>query len=262
MQVNSVSSQPVQKFGHRLTQREYLEGFAQLNDKDLQTLAAIKASNDVNDKKHRRISNAIFYSIPLAAGLDSAVKTLAKNPKMLRGNKLAAFAGTALSWAGAFAGIDLVFAGKRKLEQSNKAARGFAQEHPILSTIGGFAAAIGALALGSKGISKLKSKLLSNTVVRNEIFRNFVENSKKLNESRILNTAAEILKQVPSPIKNFGKGVIAYGPLLLVVGSITHSINHSNAKTKQVYKNYADLKTAQNELRNSLANREISKEVE
>ncbi len=264
MQVNSVSYNSVQSFGqHKPTQREYLEGFAALDDKDLRKIAYAKASNEVNDKKHRRISNAIFYSIPLAAGLAAAVRTpsvLGKAANRLRGAKLVNFATTALNWAGTFAVLDLVFGGKRVLERHSESARNFAKEHPILSTIGTIGAGIGLLFAGGKGVSKLADKALSKVRVKD--LKNVIKANNKLNNSKILNSISAKLAKVPSSIKGFAKGLIEYGPVLLFVSHVTHSINHSNVRTRQTYKNYEELKDAQNQIKEVLGKADEAPEAD
>ena len=280
MQVNSLSSrnvEPKQTFGRRLSredraamEREALEQFANLNDRQLQQLAYMKASYNVNDKKHKRISNALYYSIPLAAGLAAAIRTPAKtlSAKGLvnssRALRLGNFAASALSWAGTFAAIDLIFGGKRQLDKSSPAVREFSEKHPIISTIATIGASIGAIFLAGKGISKLAKKVLpkasgtlSKTFSTKEL-RAVAKVSDKLNNSKILNWASEKLTKVPSAIKNFAKGVIDYGPILLICSSIAHSFNHQNVKAKEVVMSYEQIKDAQDQVRTALANAEDS----
>ena len=75
-----------------------------------------------------------------------------------------------------------------------------------------------------------------------------------------MNWASEKLTKVPSAIKNFAKGVIDYGPILLICSSIAHSFNHQNVKAKEVVKSYEQIKDAQDQVRTALANDEISEE--
>lgn len=279
MQVNSVSSRAVesqQSFGKRhrnvdkkTLELEALERFANMDDRELGMLAYKKASYSVNDKKHKRISNALYYSIPLAAGLAAAIKTPSKVLSKAglvntsRALRLGNFAASALSWAGTFAAIDLIFAGKRKLDKASPTMNEFSTNHPILSTIATIGASIGAIFLAGKGISKLAGKLLPKTAgalsskFSVKELRALAKTSDKLNNSKILNKVSEKLAKVPSAIKNFAKGVIDYSPILLICSSIAHSFNHQNVKTREVVRNYEELKVAQAQVREALENEEL-----
>lgn len=285
MQVNSISSRNVeqtqQSFGRRqkkdvdseALRREALEQFAQMDDNSLRRLAYMKASYSVNDKKHKRISDALYYSIPLAAGLAAAVRTPAKllSKKGLvdsaRALKLAQFAGTALSWAGTFAIIDVMFGAKRQLDKSSPAVREFSNNHPILTTLATIGASVGAVFLGAKGLSKLASKVLpkaSGTLSKKfstPELRTIASVSKKLNNNKVLNYVSEKMAKVPSAIKNFAKGVIDYGPILLICSSIAHSFGHQNVKAKEVVKNYEQLKDAQAQVRDAIENEQIASDL-
>ena len=71
MKVNSISSNQV--FGHD-SNKLYMSVLRDASDSDLKYLAYAKASHDVNDRKHRRISDLLYYSVPVAAGVAEAVK--------------------------------------------------------------------------------------------------------------------------------------------------------------------------------------------
>lgn len=128
MQVNSISANVNSKasFGHRDTdvQRAILEGLANADDRELRQVAARNAAKTTNDKMHRRMDRAIWYSLPIAAGVAAVVQNPAKAVEKLasraRLGNLATFAGTALGWAGTFAIIDGVFGGARLLENQVK----------------------------------------------------------------------------------------------------------------------------------------------
>lgn len=258
MQVNSVSTSVVnanQSFGRRNLDREYLEQFAELDDKSLKQLAYQNAAYKVNDKKHKRISNALYYSIPIAAGLAAIVRTPAKivaeiakkakiSPRTVKFNN---FAGTALNWAGTFLAIDLVFGAKRKLDKSSKTVNEFSNNHPILSTLATIGVTIGAMFAAGKGISKLAAKAPKARVDK---MMNALD--KKLVNNKVLNKMSEKLSKVPSAIKNITKGVIDFGPLLLICSSIAHSFNHQNVKASETVKVYDELKTAQSQIRTIL----------
>ena len=259
MQVNSISSSSVAgktSFGN---QREMLENFANADDKTLRKIAMQKTAASIDDKKHRRITNAIYYSIPVAAGLAAVVrnpaKAAAKGISRARMINLGNFAGTALNWAGTFAIIDLVFGGARKLNKSSETVREFNKEHPVLSMVATVGAGIGTLFLAGKGLSKLAAKIAKKPMTLVEK-KSVAKLNMALNDSKALNWISKNLKKVPSSIKSFAKTAIDWSPMLLVFTSIAHSFNHSKVKTAETVKNYTQLKDAQMQVREALANAE------
>ncbi len=268
MQVNSVSStQPVAKqaFGNRDLQRAYLEQFARLDDKALGTLAYQSASERVNDKKHKRITNALYYSIPLVAGLAAAarspkiVTTVAKGAKkagskvvdLTRYGKLGSFLRTSVGWAATFLAVDAIFGTKRFLDKKVPDMKKFTDEHPIMSSLLTMGVAIGALIGLNKGAGKLMNKLVKK-VPEKEVEKSMVSMAEKLNNNKFLNSVSKKLAKVPSAIKEFTKGVLDYSPFLLIFGSIAHSINHQNVKNREINKDFNQLKNAQYEVRSAL----------
>ncbi len=272
MQVNSVSSNNIQSFGHRRRpiEREMLEGFANLNDKQLQQIAFDKADEKFNDKKYRRTQNRFFYSIPIVGALASALTSThivrvpealakAENAKRIgkfiadraRSVKFNHFVGAAALGTAAFATFDLIFAGKRQLEKKNKTARNFAQNHPFLSLVSGLAVTAGAILAGGMGISKLAGKASSKPSI--STLRTLVKGKNFINNNKVLNKASKLVSKAPEIVKTFAKSALNFAPWLLVLGSLTKSISYSTGKTKEVYKNYEQLKTAQAQARDALA---------
>lgn len=273
MQVNSVSSNNVQSFGQRKAYQapdgagmEYrvLEGLANAKDSQLQGLAWKEASHAVNDKKHRRINNALYWGLPVAAGLAAVVRNPMKSAKGVSGRllNLKTFAGTTLNWAGTFALIDAVFAGKNKLAKSSETVKDFDKKHPFLSFAAAIGAALGAVMLGSKGISKLTeaaakhikpdtSKKLGN------LLNSF---NQKLTDSKILNKTSELAGKIPSAIKGFAKGVVEWTPMMMILAQISHSFNHAAVKNNVAYQKYDELKTAREEARTILNDMETAQE--
>ncbi len=250
MQVNSVSNYSINQksFGNRALEQAVYQEFANMDDRTLRKLATQTASEQVNDKKHNRITNAILWSIPLAAGLAAGVAVTGGRVPMLK-----TFAKTAASWMASFAGMELVFGGKRALNNNSESARNFDRKHPILSSIATFGVAIGAMMLGAKGVDKLISKYGKNVVdfAKKLKIDSFVKNNKLVNKS------VELVKKVPSAIKSFGKGVLGWSPFILAFTSIAHSTNHSKVKAVQTANNYTQLKEAQAEVRSLLNNQEV-----
>lgn len=245
MQVNAVSTKGASSFGHRMPTREELENFAAADDRTLQAFAVKAASDSVNDKKHKRISNAIWYSLPVAAGLADVVR----NSKVVgRIPKLKIFAATTAAWAGTFAVIDAVFAGKRAADKHSSTLRDFNKEHPILSTVATLGAAVGVLLLAGKGANKLLDKYGDKAVQ----FLKKHKVDKTIKESKLITNTMKAIRKVPSSIKNFAKGVIDWSPMILVLTSITHTFNHERAKAAETAKNYTVLKAEQAQVKNLL----------
>ena len=248
MQVNAVStkSMAAQSFGHRMPTRDELEQFASADDKTLRQFAVQAASESVNDKKHRRISNAIWYSLPIAGGLASVVR----NPQVIgRIPKLKVFAKSAALWAGTFAVIDATFAAKRGLDKHSETAREFTKDHPVLSTVATVAASIGAMLLAGKGASKLVEKYGPDATK----FLKKHNVDKFIKENKLITSAMKQVRKLPSAIKSFAKGVIDWSPMILVFTSIAHTFNHEKAKGMEAAKNYTVLKAEQAQVRDILS---------
>lgn len=276
MQVNSVSSRAAegkQVFGNLNADRDYqlkrayLEQFANASDKDIQSLAYKTASQRVNDKKHKRITDALYYSVPLAAGLAAAVrspeivmktaanaakKSSAKMIDLTRYGRMARFLNTSVSWAATFLAVDAIFGTKRYLDKKVPDMGKFTQEHPVISSLATVGVAIGALIGLNKGASKLLSKVVKN-VPDKEVEQSIANIAKKLNKNKFLDSMAKKIDKVPSAIKEFTKGVIDFSPMLLIFGSIAHSFNHQSVKTREAIKDYNEIKEAQNLARQAIA---------
>ncbi|MDE6138120.1 MAG: hypothetical protein K2F57_01460 [Candidatus Gastranaerophilales bacterium] len=269
MQVNSISANvnsSKASFGNRID-REAIEQFAQMDDKTLRMAALQKAAVDTKDKKHRRIAKAIYWSIPLAAGLAAVVKNPAKTATSLlkintsRSDNLLKFAANALNWAGTFAVIGAVFSASNKLEKINKKVREFSKEHPTLTFISKVGASLGALALASFGLSKLAAKSADKPVKFATKKLAYKVNT-ALNNSKVLNKVSEGLAKIPSSIKGFAKGVAEWSPMLLVLTSLSHSLNHTKSFTVQTAKNYTQLKESQAQIREALAQNDAAVDEE
>lgn len=271
MQVNSISSaNSVAQTAFQSARDTQLEQFAALDDKAIRKLAYKKASHDVNDKKHKRITNALYYSIPLAAGVAAAIRNPgligsaikgAKNVDLSRYGRLNNFVSTTLGWATAFLTIDAVFGAKRYADKKIPDMKEFSQKHPVLSSLGTIGVGIAALFGVNKGLSKLATKALKK-VPEKEITKSVVDVAKKLNNSKMLNSISKQLKKVPASIKAFTAGVMDYAPLLLIISSITHSFSHDKVKTVEYQKNYNNLKTAQAMVRAEIAAKDEAGEID
>lgn len=268
MQVNSVSlNNPNSKpaFKAAVT-REDLENFANLDELTVRKLALAKASHNVDDKKHRRITNAIYWSIPVAAGIAAAVRTPSQvisrvaKTNFSRSARIATFAVEAMKWAGTFLAIDAVFGAKHKLDKKIPSLNEFTNEHPVVSTLATVGASIAAVWGAGKGASKLITKLAKNKLPVKSI-KDAIAFNTKLNNNKILNKTSEVLGKVHPAIKSFGKGVLDWSPWLLILASISHSTGHERAKAQEYSNNYQKIKTAQNLVREGLAIQDAADEI-
>ncbi len=266
MQVNSVSlSNSSAKPAFKSASREQLEAFAQLDDKAVRQLALTKTSHEVNDKKHRRINRAIYWSIPLAAGIAAATASPGKIVSKLgtdfsRSARLTNFASQALSWAGTFLAIDTVFGAKRSIDKHSPSMKKFTQEHPVVSLLGTVAASLGVLFGARYGLTKLATKYAPKKASVKAL-KSLINANSKLNSSKVINKTSELMAKVPSALKNFGQGVLNWSPMLLIFGSLTHSMNHEKVKGQQFVNNYREIKGAQEIVKQGLAMQEAVEEA-
>lgn len=249
MQVNSISAnRPAFK------SMNDLEMLASLDDVQVQKLAYAKTSADVNDKKHRRIGNAIYYATPLVAGLSSAavnpgkIATVVKNAatsatktvNLSRASRLGSFLATSALWTSAYIIADTVFGAKHFAEKHSSKLKEFSQNHPFLSSVVAWGTAIAGSALAYRGGSKLISKFpkgASDKVV--------ISVAEKLNSSKILNKASEKIAKVPAGIKGIAKNIISFAPWIMIFAGLSHNVDHESVKAKDFKQNYRDLKLAQ-----------------
>lgn len=259
MQVNAVSLNNVESFGSRKYKKDHQENeYSKLyskviddlpnaSDEDLKKLAIKDAAIAVNDKKHKRINNALYWSLPVVGGL----ATVVRNPVKGRLGNLAKFSGANASWLGTFLLIDGIFAVKNKVSKNSDTVRKFDQNHPIISlglTIG---ASIGAVALALTGGSRLANKAIKAVKPENaEKLTNIVTKlDKVLENSKVLNTISKGIDKVPSSLKGLAKGIIDWAPMMMIIGQLSHSFNHAAVKNNVANQNYAELKIARDEAR-------------
>lgn len=243
MLVNAVSTNAT--FGRRTPSREEFESFANADDKTLRAYAHEVAAMQVNDKKHKAVSNAIWYSLPIAGGLAAVVG----NPKVIgRIPKLKLFTKQTALWAGTFAVIDATFAAARSLNKHSSTVHEFNKEHPVLSTIATIGATVGALLLAGKGANMLVDKYGAKAT---KLLKD-IKVDKYIKESKILTNIMKTVRKAPSSIKNFAKGVISWSPILLVATSIAHTFSHEKAKAITEQRNYDTLKANQSKVRDLL----------
>ena len=241
MKVNSVSLNSNQSFGN-YGQKEF---FAGLTDNDLRNIAYQKASLDVDDKKHRKINNMLYFSVPLVAGIASAAKTASRVGRVF--NFGLGFA----SWAVPFMIVDAAIGSKRFAQKHISSVKDFTEKHPIIASVGTLAASIFAYTAvtrgGVKALTKYGTKISKVTAPYVEKLSNALENSK------VLDKIAGLTKKLPSSAKDVAKTILNWSPWMLLVANISHSFNHERVKASEAINNYQDLKETQEAIRSELA---------
>lgn len=259
MQVNSVSlSQNATGMAFKATPEEHL--FASLKDRDLKQIAWEKASKDVNDKKHRKLDNLLFYSLPIAGGISASTNAFA--PKVvkkigahnLRALKLARFGSVAAGWAAGLAALDLLWNTKDYLAGKVNVIR----NHPAISAITTFIAGFGVLSLVNNASFKGLKNIVNSKQVE-KMVPTLRKMSKALNESKVLNKTSEFLSKFPSPIKDMAKGAARFAPLIVIGVQIAHLFNHQRVKAQVTVRNFEELKKAQQLIKEDIADEKIEK---
>lgn len=261
MQVNSVSlSSDAAKRAFGATPEEHL--FANLKDRDVRQLAWAKASQDVNDRKHRRIDNALFYALPIAGGLAASVRELSPEAiarfgkQNVRAIKLGRFGLVTAAWAAGLAALGALWGAKDYLAKKVDLIK----NNPVISSVVTFAAGFGVLAAVNRGGSKLLIKAL-NSVDDKKVVPHLRKIRNALNNSKILDKISEFSAKVPSPIKDIGKGAAELAPLLVIGTQIAHLFSHQRVKAQVANRNYEEFKQAQEIIKDDIVNEKIEKSV-
>lgn len=230
--------------------RDNVDALIGMDDNTIRQLAYMKTSAKIDHDRNRKVTNALFYNAPLAAGLATALLTKSGNTKlfskeltgtagrMAKGLKVAAY------WTAGLLAIDLLGAAKNKLAQKSPEVRKFDKEHPLLSMGTMIAAGLGAFALISRGAGKLAKvtapKFMQKATSGVADF---------LNESKIMvkakNGYKNLLAKTPSALKEIGATALDWAPTALLFGGLFHSIASANAENREFAKNYTELKEKQ-----------------
>ncbi len=232
--------------------RDNINAFINLDDRSIQQIAYLKTIKSVDDRRHRKLDKKLMAAVPVAAGIASAAFLKGKfftNKGRLE--KIMQFSGTTAKWFAAFGIIDLVFAAKNKVEQKSEKAQNFAKNNPLLSFAGAAALSFLAIAGAKKGFGKVLNKYGVKIVDKYDenITKALLKTGELLDNNKILNKIAKgkakISKKIPSAIKEFGKTLLSWSPVLIGTGAVIHSIDHNKTKMRTFADNYNDLKTKQ-----------------
>ena len=230
--------------------RDNVDAIVALDDSAIRQVAYLKTASEINPKKSKKVTNALFYSAPIAAGLAAAVLSKGGKTKIFSrvvsglGARAARGLKTAAMWAAALGAIDLLGYGKKKLAENSPQVRKFDREHPLLSIGTMLAAGIGTIMLLNKGagyLSKVKTP---------EFLKRWTGNANKFlqNNKTVLNMKSKLLKfaqKTPAALKDIGATALDWAPTALLFGGLFHSINSSSRQNRQYMNNYTALKAQQ-----------------
>ena len=133
---------------------------------------------------------------------------------------------------------------KTELSKASPEIRKFDTEHPFLSLGTLFAAGLGALALVSKGATKLASVNAPKVMQKGtEKAAKFLNNNKLL--TSVKNGINKFSSKTPEALKNIGATALSWAPQVLLLGGLFHSISHGSAVSREFSKNYSELKEKQ-----------------
>lgn len=246
MQISSIGP----SFGGK---RENVDAFICMDDKAVRDLSSAMTALNYNHEKSRKVTKALFYSAPIAAGLATAVLSKGGNTKIFshemtglgasvsRGLKVAA------AWTAGLAAIDGLGFIKNKAAENSPSVRRFDRNHPALSLLGMLGGAFGALVLVNKGaikLGKIKAPEALQTFAKKS--NKFLNNNKNIKEAK-----AFILKntdKLPVALKDIGKTLLSWSPTMLLFGGLFHSIGSVAKENREFNKNYICLKQHQSEL--------------
>ncbi len=244
----------IQAFGPNFQSRRtpaVMDGFVALDNNQLAQLAALKTETEFDSKKAKKVSNALFYSAPAAAGLGAAL--LSNGTKMFSKNLtgVAGRLGSGLKVAAGFAAVlgtvDLLGLAANKITQKSKKAKEFTKEHPFMTMAGLITAAFGTIFLMNKGMARLgKIKAPKVIAEATEKFANKVNNNKFVN--KMLSGLKKLAGKTPSTLKEIGASVLDFAPTGLLLGGLLNSVNSSARKQKLFAENYTNLQNLQNEM--------------
>jgi len=268
MKVQSIDNQSFQArkdrqigaYNPRKNPRHNVDAIIALDDNTIKKLAYAKTVATVDDKKHRKISNGIFLSIPFVAGAATAL--LAPSKSGVLGKEISGIAGRLLNGAKSAAGWGVLLGLATGInnaidfaEKKSPEVRNFTRENPVLTFIGQIGAFIGAVALGGKYLPKAAESIAKH--IKPQSFDKFtnkiVKGADKFNNSRITRKFAKFARNLADnkyfePLKSVTKTALSWAPSILLWGGVIHSIDHSNVKQREFVKNYSEMKEFQSRL--------------
>ena len=250
----------VGSYNPRRNPRANIDAVIALDDNSIKQIAYAKTVATVEDDKHRKISKGMFLSIPVVAGVATAllnpakISVLGKNVTGVAG-RLANGATSALAWGVMLGLASGVNAAVNKAEKSSPAFKKFTTENPVGSFIGQMAAFIGTVALAGKYLPKAAEGIIKHIKPEtlNKAATKIAKGAENFNNNKITKTVAKYARQMSDsryfePLKGVVKTALNWSPSLLLWGGVLHSINHANTREREFVKNYSEMKDFQAKL--------------
>lgn len=222
------------------------------DDNYIRSVALRKTLKKVDPERNRKITNAMFYSLPVVAGLSAAILTKGKTTlltKELSGKaaKLANGLKSGAAWAVTLGVADAVIGAKNLLSRKSEAVNEFDRKNPVLSFFGTLGVALAALYYAPKGISKLLSKIKPEKMAK--ITQRIGKAGDKINKSKFLESIAKpfrsLAKKTPSALKEAGKVAVSWAPDAMLLGTLIHALSSGYRQNSEYSKNYSNLKEKQ-----------------
>lgn len=230
--------------------RDNVDALISMDDSSIREIAKIQTEAKIDRKRNRKITNTLFYSAPLAAGLAVAALGGGHNSKIFSKEVtgLAARASrglkTAAIWTAALGAVDALGFAHKKLSEKSTDVSDFNRNHPFLSMglmlAAGIAAIIGvnkgAARLGRVEAPKFMGKIAEKTA-------NFLNNDKTIQGAK--RGLLKLADKTPSALKEIGATALDWAPTILLFGGLFHSIGSTSRENREYAKNYTDLRNRQ-----------------
>lgn len=265
MKIQSIDNQNFQArqdkelgaYNPRKNRRHNVDTIIALDDNYIRQIAYAKTVATVEDKKHRKITNGMFLSIPFVAGLATALLSPSKSVvlgKQISGvaGRMVNGAGSAASWGVLLGLATAVNSAFGIAEKKSPEVRKFTRENPVITFIGQIGAFIGTVALGGKYLPKMVNGIANHIKPQSleKIANKVVRGANGLNNSKVTKKAVNMAQNFANnkyfePLKSVAKTALNWAPSLLLWGGVLHSINHNNVKQSEFVKNYSEMKDYQ-----------------
>mgnify|MGYP007069904632 CR=1 FL=1 len=233
--------------------RDNIDAAINVDDGTVRQLAYIKTVSETNYNKKRKIAKGILYTVPIAAGLATAVFTPKKQSKIFSKQVagLTAKAAEGLKagavWLAGLVAIDLMNNRLNALRRTSKTYRDFDNKHQYVSSLATVGAGFGLLKAVDAASGALKDVKAPEFIQKATTkFNRFVMKNETVNN--IKNFVNESVAKLPKTAKNAGKFALLWAPETLLISSIMYGLKADRQAHKEFNRNYAELKNGQTNL--------------
>ncbi len=219
--------------------------FVNMDDAQLKNLAYVASF----DKKHKKSSNAsALLALPIVAGLSKGILT----PGKLSGKTIAA-AKTGANWGFGLIVLGVYNSIKKAVASKSPKVQEFESNHPLASLALDLVVLAGALTLGSKGLTKIRAKIvakLPKEIAATKIMLDKTKiNTKYL--PKITEHVSKIAQTAPWAVKA-GAFVVDNAVYIPLMAGFLKSSNNIKQQHEKIRNNYYQLKEAQSEIAKKL----------